>query len=475
LVSSGPSAAAVLSAPEIMPVETVMQRFLTEGASLVSKGDVHSCRAFRAIDVRASQYFSPDGSQDAFTDVKRSPAAGLWRIGSATQMLTSAQLPNYSILQDRVWRIVLKYPVQSLEMEIGDVRTNLTGSLDAAGDSVTLSQQDLEQMQSAWQIARDVTLIGHSVDTGRRVIDTLLPILDRDLSACDGVEQGQSPEVLSSFVNAPVQLRAPDSLMPLLPIEDASLGFQYFGVMGMTAALSPARHHLGNNGDIRVLWGEQLEGTVDKDRLTGCRMTDLGGEIELYKLIQVNGFVSQSSEAWITRDEAGEVRQVYIPGVFEALRQTATEDWTADVSVAAFANNVFEEPVYKGCLGTQSIPMTAGVDTLSERPPGESAQTVYAVSAASAPSGFSNTLVNTGIAPGLFFDGGERESPSGLLISEGFDVVPGPNDPEDVIVSSSGGVGDILPTPVPLPAGVWLYLAALGSFGWVTLRRLPSV
>ncbi len=119
--------------------------------------------------------------------------------------------------------------------------------------------------------------------------------------------------------------------------------------------------------------------------------------------------------------------------------------------------------------------MTAGVDTLSERPPGESAQTVYAVSAASAPNGFSNTLVNTGIAPGLLFDGGVKESPSGLLLSEGFDVVPGPNDPEDVIGSSSGGVGGILPTPVPLPAGVWLYLVALVSFGWVTIRRLPSV
>jgi hypothetical protein len=78
-----PSFASVVEQPAATPVVPLVQRFLTQGASVVSAGGKHSCRAFRPIDIRASRYVSSQGHDVAFADVARSPAAGLWVIGVA--------------------------------------------------------------------------------------------------------------------------------------------------------------------------------------------------------------------------------------------------------------------------------------------------------------------------------------------------------------------------------------------------------
>lgn len=354
-----PSFATVVHQQEATPVVPLVQRFLTEGASVVSAGTKHSCRAFRAIDIRASRYVSPQGHDVAFADVARSPATGLWVIGAARETPAIGQIKSETTDDERIWRIVLKYPVKSLQMSHGLEKKDLTDQLDTSGDSVTLSAEDREVLQSAWRGGKTIKLIGSSLDTGRTVFDTLLPVAERDLEACDKYEQGIVPEDFAKADSEPLTPVDLGILDPFSELEYSTLWNSEVGTMGRTVAFDASRSRRGSNGPISVHWGARLPGGPDKADLAGCRMTDLGGEIERYRLSRVEGFISQSSEAWITRTETGVVQQIYIPGVFEALRQSDGEGWTSDVSIAAFANRPFGEPIYKGCLGSQAIAMAA--------------------------------------------------------------------------------------------------------------------
>lgn len=468
IVSGAPSIAAVVSPPEIIPVKVVTQRFLTDKVSVVSIGSKHSCRAFRAIDIRASQYASPAGLPVAFADVERSPAAGLWVIGAAKPKSTSAQIPTYTIRENRIWRVVLKYPVKSLEMESDGVRRDLSDYLDAAGDSVTLSAEDRAELQLAWRNVRDVKLIGRSLDTGREVIDTLLPVPERDLIACDEFERRNSPEILAEIEDAPILVSGAELATWFWSPDASPFEAQRLGAIGRTTTFDPSRQRLGNNGPIRVHWGERLPGAPDKAHLTGCRMTDLGGEIERYRLSRIDGFVTQSGEAWITRDDAGDVRQVYIPGVFEALRKTESKEWTADVSVSAFANNPFEEPIYKGCLGSQAIPMVGGADTVSEAPVDELVMVNFKASPEFVPvsigiNPFKAVRGGSGSSGGLQFGGGVGSVTAGDYTKDPFEAV-------DI-----SGESPDQPSPVPLPGAMWLYLTSFVSLGLIVRRRLTCV
>jgi hypothetical protein len=233
-------------------------------------------------------------------------------------------------------------------------------------------------------------------------------------------------------------------------------------------------------------------------------MTDLGGEIERYRITRLEGFVSQSSEAWVTRDPVGEVRQVYIPGVFEAIRSPGTARWTASVSIAASANDPFEAPIYKGCLGARSIAMSGAPDDLAEvreRAPRFRGAEPFAPSRNATPialpraepvrvssgggsspnvTGFASSwLVATGDAP-LEPQRGAPLPP--LPNADGLSPLSPPLpplSPPDITWTDDpppGGGGDVPPLPdmprpssVPLPIGVTLLLPALGLL--VLMRR----
>ncbi|MDO5757458.1 MAG: hypothetical protein Q4P24_08070 [Rhodobacterales bacterium] len=493
VICGGPAISSVVSSPELKKVKTLTQRFLKDGSSVVSVGSDHSCRSFRPIDIRASQYVSSTGQTVPFDEVARSPAAGLWVIGTAERKMGVAQTSAGEEAVDRIWRIVLKYPVDSMEMDIAGVRRSLTEKLDPAGDSVTLSAEDRIALQAAWRDAHDVTLIGKSSDTGRLVTDTLPSFTGADLNACDEFERGQNPAVMKAIESAPVAVNGAGVAAAGARINADPTEFPVADIPGHTATFDASHQRLGNNGPIRVTWAEKLPSPPDAASLTGCRMTDLGGDIERYRLAQVDGFVSQASEAWITRNEAGEVRQIYIPGVFEALRKPGADQWTADVSVSAFANDPFAIPVYKGCLGSVAIPMLAEADTITEGLRTDAYLTAMERASAfgtlsmdsvgllmggggtsgsggSGNSGTGSGGVGNGNSGGM--GGGNGGSSGGI---DGTNGTGGGIAPVNVL--PSGGAGKPIvaipdpPTPVPLPGTLWLYLAGIGLLGWNRFKR----
>jgi hypothetical protein len=356
------AAASTLTQDALAPGETITQRFLTNGASVVEMGAARSCRVFQSIDVRASSYLGPDGTPVPFLDVARSPAAGIWQIGPTRATADTDEPAGPARL-----RIVLKYPVETLQLRIGARSVPLTDDLDRAGDSVTLPAAAQAALEAAFRTSRIVELVGTSRDTGRTVTDVLVPFAPQDLDACAAFEAGEVTleEIERSAlpVTATSAARAPRLLVGAVDADgDPLQAAEGLAELVFRSPDGRRRHH----GPIRVLYGERLPGAPDPAKLIGCRMTDLGGEIERYRIERVEGFVSQAGEAWITRDAGGEVRQIYIPGVFEALRAPGTQSWTADVSIAAFANDPFEEPELKGCLGSQSIAMVGPAEDLSE-------------------------------------------------------------------------------------------------------------
>ncbi|MEM6376245.1 MAG: hypothetical protein AAF686_08385, partial [Pseudomonadota bacterium] len=171
---TAPALASVVNSASLEPRAPLSQVFLTQGASVVTKGDRAACVVFSAINVRASRYISPDRLPVPFDEVERSPAAGIWAwrlvrassTGKAGRTSTPIEL-----------RVTLKYPVATLAISL-DSETiaesiaqtiDLTRALDPAGDSATLSQEVAEKLRRAWAAGHEVTLIGQSKDTGRQI------------------------------------------------------------------------------------------------------------------------------------------------------------------------------------------------------------------------------------------------------------------------------------------------------------------
>ena len=341
---SSPGLSAVVQSDALDRTLPIKQRFLTRGASVVAQGNLQSCRVFSAIDVRASTYSYEAGERVPFTEVERSPAAGLWIIGASKLRLGSVEPAPGVSDNGGILRVVLKYPVEELFMKTDALTVSLKQDLDPAGDSVTLSPTNGAHLRAAWQSGSTVRFVGRSRDTGRTVEDVILPPDQTDVQACAAFEAGG---LLGDGTGIDLPEALPDS--GTQPGEFAS--FDGTDVNWQSLVFDPADTRFAHQGHISVYSGARMSGSPSKSELIGCRMTDLGGEIERYRLTQVNGFISHSSEVWVTRDVQGQVRQVYIPGVFEALRKLGTNTWTADVSIASFANDPFEAPVSKGCLG----------------------------------------------------------------------------------------------------------------------------
>lgn len=442
--ASGASAATVEAfSPFAAP--PISQRFISSGASVVSDGQQTSCRVFSGIDVRASRYTSLDGETLAFSEVTRSPAAGLWINGS--NMLT----PESS---GASWRVVLKYPVDEISVRLGSTEISAKAFLDPAGDSMTFGPRMIEAIEASWRSAEEVRLIGRSQDTGREVVDILVPPSQEDLTACALLQStfSKRDEPFNSV------------LLQLTPLgEDKGEASERAPAGADASDAKEVRHTplfdaastgVVERGPIRVSWSDRIPGAIDENRLAGCDMTDLGAaEIERYRVTEVTGFVSQSSEAWMTRDALGGIQQVYIPGVFEAIRDSQNDIWVADVSVSAFANDPFERPVHKGCLGSQRLDV---IEPLSEifalvLPEDEVLQlpAIGTAPAAGLQPFISAGGLGAGAAPNsaILF-------PSSSPFSPGRASSPPSGPPQK-------DVGEL--APIPLPAAGWMLLVCIGA------------
>ncbi len=342
------------AAPQADPaldLQPLRQTFLSSNASVLDKGGLRACRVFARIDVIASRYESPAGAPVRFEQIARNSAAGL-----AVTYPERAAPP--------VWAVFAKYPLESARVEIGERAWDVTGDIAIAGDAVMLPGPVVEAGSAAFDAVMPVRFVGRSEDTGNRVTDALVPPAPGDLAACrtwQGAAPGDGGG--SDFTGDPFPR---DPLFAGLQPVSALVRVPEIGVDPAPPASLPVR--MGGNGPIGVHWGERLPGTPDPDLLRACRLRDVEGELRRVRLRAADGFVVPGEEAWLRTDDAGALVQIYVPGVFDAVRDAQTGAWDADVSISAFANDPMAEPVVKGCLGTQSIPVTRVGSSLVETP-----------------------------------------------------------------------------------------------------------
>jgi hypothetical protein len=396
-------AGTALAAPQADPaldLQPLRQTFLTPHASVLDKGGLRACRVFARIDVTASRYEAPAGAPLRFEQVARNSAAGL-----------AVTFPDGDA--PPVWAFFAKYPLEVARIEIGDRVWDVTGDIAMAGDAVMLPVAVADALADAFDAGTPVRVVGRSEDTGNRVTDMVLPPAPRAMAACR-TWQGAAPgggSGGSDFTGDPLPR---DPLFEGLRPVSALVRVPAIGVDPAPSRAFPAR--MGGNGPIGVHWGERLPGTPDPDLLRACRLRDVAGELRRVRLRAADGFVVPGEEAWLRTDDDGALVQIYVPGVFDAVRDRETGAWDADVSISAFANDPMAEPVVKGCLGTQSIPVARVGNSLVEMPSDGAG------------------LFPAGLAPpGLLADGLLAEGPtpvggSGttLALLPGFGVAPEP-------------------------------------------------
>jgi hypothetical protein len=449
--------AATIEAQASLMAPPIKQSFIGVGASVVSDGQQASCKVFSGIDVRASHYASPAGDRVPFSEVKRSPAAGLW--------INESQPPDATSSRED-WRIVLKYPVDMIKVRFGTTEIGANTFLDPAGDSVTLGPALIKAIRASWQRGETVYLVGTSRDTRRRIVDMLVPPSREDLETC-AIYAGAYGELAYSLNQILFQTTPRDddrSNMdgkPLVAIDIAEVD-----ELQQTPQFFAAGTDLVERGPIRVSWADRIPGEINKERLMGCAMTDLGtSEIERYRLTEVTGFVSHSSETWITRDEQGNIQQVYIPGVFEAIRDPQTDTWIASVSISAFANDPFERPVYKGCLGSLRLEVIDPLSGLFAQ--GLPDSNAFALQSLPGDIPLSSSFGAVTLLPSLLGNGSifSRVSPTSLVLENPTTFSPpsSPFDPElgSLPNTDSEEIENNELTPVPLPAAGWMLLFSI--------------
>lgn len=422
----------------------VSQRFLPGGASVVTTRQSRVCLTSRRIDIAASDYRDPDGESVDFANVIRSPATVIQAIAGADGALA--------------FRIQLKFspdPGAALWLGLPGGARDIAGLLEQSGDSLLIAGDLARDLAAAFDAGARPTLRSLSRATGRTVTDRL---------------------------DAP-DLAALDDCTALLAETDPEPA-------DGTPAESPAML-------VRAVFeAEQSPDTIASPGvMQACGMPDKPETLYLGRLQNVTGFVSHTDKVFVSYADDGAIERVYIPGIYEAdLR--APGQGMLRVSRAADGNVPAAPNTVSGCIGAETMPVyytDLGGGT-------------YALTASAddgIPDLFSSrdydppiTSVTYSPVPGPLpprarrgppIGGGGGGVPGTTITSRppppGTPGTPNPPDVTETLVLSlasstrMSGEGDppttppvVPPSPVPLPAGIWLLLSALG--GLAGLRRM---
>lgn len=393
----------------------INQRFLPSGASILTTLDAKACVVSRRINIETSIYRNSDGSAAAFDEIRRSPAASVQAIAAAGAPAFRMQL-KYSVI-----------PGTPIRLTLGGRELDLQTALERSTDSLLIAGAEAAALEAAFRAGERPVLEAVSVDTGRHVIDRL---------------------------DAP-DLAALAECQTVLPTDRLTEGLV--------------------SNEVRVTFQADPETTplATLPDLKACGMTEPPGRLHLTRLETITGFFAQTDKVFVAFDEAGALSQAYIPGIFDGDfrngAQKARLSRASDGNVPMAANDV------KGCLGAEAIEIC---DYRSKNGGHMLGSCLHPDALAmEAPSGVPGNVgprEPIGIA-GL--PAGPSGSPGGGLINV---ATTGPGGGGGSSSSDDGGEGGgtppvppdgdpSTPSPVPLPASVFLLSGAL--LGLRGLRR----
>ena len=390
----------------------LLQRFLDNGASIITTTERRYCIVSRRIDIAASDYRSSDGSIVPFDQVIRSPAASTQGMAGPEGLMG--------------FRVQLKYspvPGAGIILRIGDLTEDVAGLLEPSTDSLRIGGDLAARLAAAFRDDTPVRLVATSRATGRQVSDALAAPDMAALTACQ-TELAALPEA------------------PLPPLANqVSLDFD----------ASPT-----------------VESRATPEDYRACGMKPSDAPMYLGRIRATTGFFTHTDKVFVSFDSKGRLDRVYVPGLFDGSFAGGSSG-EVQVSQAADGNLPDAENAVTGCIGSAAqhmchIPQIGGSGhrlQVCDPLPGEDGLGDR-IAALDPPLG--NGPLPSGGGFGTPPGGGGSGPPilpptfGGGVSGDGTDGGGG-----------NGGEGPPPPSPVPLPPAGLLLLAALG--GLAALRR----
>ena len=404
------------------------QSFVGETVSHVATRTGAACIASETIPVAISTYRGPEGETVPFARVTRSVAASIQYI-----VPTGGDAPFF--------RIQLKYPLRrdsEVRLFGSGVSLDLADALEPSGDSLRIATPARVEALRAALRRGAATLRAMSADTGRIVTD---PLPTPDFAGARRCAAAQAPEAAS----------APG--------------------LGLVVAAAPTKAT-----------------RIDPEALAACAMTPGLGPVHRGEIVSASGFFAQTRSAYVVFDQAGDARQVYVPGVFEAIRR-ADGSYAVDVSIAARSNDPLQVNAVKGCLGDEPATLCPALAKAGAVSLGRCLGDVFAFEDLFDDASFLIAELEDGDESFSFeqtAEGDEADelaTPVGRARPERGAAAFGLSGGGFGGGASRSGAGDdpisvfeeaserATPAPVPLPASAWLLLAGLGALTSLRRRR----
>jgi hypothetical protein len=422
--TSASAAVASTSAPDsfgFMPNgRPLAQTFHDSGASWVATDAGAGCVSSRTIPIEDSLYIDrATGALKSFEDVRRSYAASAQLISEAPDGLQRL-------------RVQFKYPLDRNEpvtLTAGGETFDLEPFRERSGDSVLITAPEIiAALRRADTAGGDATLVAVSADTKRLVVDAVAPPSFETLAAC--LAQG-----------APEDAETPIALI----------------TVSHDSAPTP-------------------DSVATLPEMRACGAEPDAGPLHRGALRSVTGFVSQTRDVYVRFSPDGSPRHLYIPGIFEAVRE-ADGAWRADVSRAAAGNDPHAESTVSGCLGAATVWLCedgagglgpcVGALLVGELP----VENLLADAASRDVGAWSHTAPSTSGSTWPEFAspasmGGSGGWSSGARGTSAPPSVSSPRDPRLVTPAPDETV-----IPIPAPGALGMLVAAVAALATVGFRR----
>ncbi|MGY9049264.1 MAG: hypothetical protein ACKVKF_20020 [Rhodobacterales bacterium] len=405
--------AAVMDGFDLLPQDLgvpLRQRFLPNGASIVTTRDTKSCVISRRIEIENSVYTSADGDALDFERIVRSPATSIQAISTAhlsspledqipVANTADAAMPDFDVP-----------PSAFPETVLSDFDTSVFG---VPRPSAPMSEAPMSDGTAANVQGTDEAPLGDMEVSETSMEDTEAPVGDMEVPLAPDAEvvafdlPGETSFRIqmkySPTLDAPISLDLGDRVMDLRDMMEISTDSLL--ITGEAAALLDAAFRKGVTPRLSAVSGDTWHHVTDsliapemstldacKDELASdattpqevsnavrvafkadpattplatlpelraCRMNDAPGLLYLAKLEAVDGFFSQTNNIFVSFNEDGTVARAYIPGIFDSNFSDGIQ--SARLSLAANSNVPSEPNDVKGCRGEAELQVCSSI------------------------------------------------------------------------------------------------------------------